>query len=587
MEAIYAIDEPMKTIQAHPAIANPFETALLEGAPATYMALASAGLHATFKPFPTSAAGFGLMANLLYPSDMSRRDGAVFERLVETLLGLEFDFLSQQSPPTSAASNYMRDLGLAHAPFASLAMAGSNSNLAIFWNHLSPPKLFSIAQTALPLACMASNDNAVSALLAAGANPNMIDSGNRPLIFRCERPSTLSLLLEAGADLRQTAIILDERRNPVETSMLAMLVDQVEKGYSRERVKEFKQLALRWAETHPEPNSMAGADVAAAAFKAIAKKNRPTIKECIKSLGEAAGSHRNESGDSLALACARRDLHLEIGLLVDRGADLFEPSTSGESAFGLLLARRPHLSSTYSKNTAADASRADKLIASALQAQPLWIRPSPSGMLPIEAMIDSAKPSDFLLFLEQAEAQGLDMRQRLSSGMDVSCALLLRGCLAQSAEHPSEKRESSTEAACNAILAKLAQSPPQASAEEAKRAFFHQLFKKFTISVANHADWRNGLPAGMLSEPPASRSSARDSLLAIGSEIAHEACELLGRSGLELIAEAYANPSSHNTFKHYLNARQWSLFFSSYERGAMDAQTSSALLEPTKARMRL
>lgn len=584
---MHTTDPAMTTVQAAPA-ANPFEMALLEGAPATYMALASAGLHATFDPFPPAASGCGLMANLLYPSDMSRRDDKASKPLlVHALLGLGFDFLSQQFPPASAASNYMHKLCLAQAPFASLAMA--SSTLGAFWKHLSKAELASIAQTALPLACMASNDEAVAALLAAGADPNMIDTGKSPLIFRCESPSTLSLLLDAGADLRQSTRIVDERRVASEISMLAMLVGQTETGYLRGRVKELKLLALRWAEEHPEPDSVAGADVAAAAFKAIAKKNRPTIKECIKSLGGAAGSYRNEEGASLALACAHRDLHAEIGLLADRGVDLFEPCANGESAFGLLLARRPSLGSSYSRTTAADASRADKLMASALAAKPLWTKPSASGILPIEAILNSATPLDFLRFLEQAIEQGLDMRQRLSSGMDVSCALLLRGCFAQSNESPPANRENSTEAACQAIFAKLAQSPPEESSDESKGAFFHCLFKAPTLTGIKsvNSDWDNRIPAGMLSEPPSSRASARGSLLAMGCRIAHEGCEHLGRHGRELLDEACANPLEHKSFKNYLNAREWSLFFSSYEGGAMDAQTSFTLREPTKARARL
>lgn len=569
------LDSPHMTANPEKTLQNPFETALLEAAPATYAALARAGLGETFNPLPLSARGFGLAANLLDPNNRAAHDASQ-EDLAALLSEMGLDFLSEQEiPQRSPIASCAHQLGLAHAPFASLAMW--HPQRAPFWRMLSPQQLLLISPTALPIACMANNAEAISALLAAGADPNMVDSGGKRIIFRCPRPSTLSILLEAGADLRNTTTITDKHNKAVETSMLSMLVEQDATGYSRDTIKDFKSLALRWAEKNPAVNALRGADVAAAAFKAIAARNRATVKECLKSLGADALLHVNRAGDSLAIACAKADLYIELGLLVDSGADLSEVDLRGNSALGALIARRPFRNNIHSKTTAADAARANKLSGGDLAAGFDWAKASPSGALLIEPMIYAATPQDLLAHIEQALLQGLDMRKPLSFGMDMACSLLLRGCLMRHAQGFSEKGKAANEHACNAISSFLNRFPPEESSLQSKEAFVANLFELAARNPITNADWPN-VADGSFAEMSRSHEISRDSLLLLGSKIAHEGCESLGRRGA-------AFPARDST--PFVDARQRSLFHSSYERGAIEAQISSGALPPRRARARL
>lgn len=416
---------------------NPFETALLEGSPLTYLSMAKAGLSSSFNPLPLTHDGYGLVANFL-----STHPGSSPTELCQTLLDFGLDPCQLQSWAASRhcmAWHYAtNELDMVAAPLASLAIGSRNAGFDPFWQTLSPEKLATLADSAFPIACMSDHIPAMTALIQAGASVNMTDSQGMPLVARCSSPASLALLLDAGADLRAPL----PRPHPKSTA--TTVHEALINTHSTDaNAKAMRLMALSWVASHP-PAEDPMAELARAAFKALANKNKEGARRCVMAMGTSALTQRDGQGDSLAVKAAMTDQFIEVGRLLNLGADPYEVMASGRSLLGELFAQHHLLSLKYGRT--ADQHRVTSLLGaleSKRKYQPVpWTRKGPGGATLLESLIGRLPLPLFLSRLSLAHHAGLDLREPTSLGMDFPCRLAIHALFQSPWFHMIESRVS-------------------------------------------------------------------------------------------------------------------------------------------------
>lgn len=418
-----------------PAAINPFLAALREGAPLTYLTMLDAGLGTQFDPLPVNAQGHGFLSSML---NCSTHEQGVELCARWAALGVDSTALQQrpdhaaQGPAWNGVSQCLSaEQVSAGVPLASLAISYGRPHFSSLWRDLTPESLLAISDSALPLAVQTDNSPALTALLAAGANPNMLDGEKTPVVFRALTPENLSLLLEAGADLRARApegVYLSGRRVPAEgVSVHESIMMSSSLDY---RARELRVLALAWLKAHP-PAQDPDSDLAQAAFEAIARKSKQSTRACLQSLGARAVGRLNTAGDSLAICCAVQGNFLDTARLIKLGTNPFEITPSGRSLWGEIK----RSANKMDPNTWKTAERTQKIRATKIlndfenprtRPTPIpWTLQSASGSTLLETLIGTTPLAEFLGWAETAFAAGLDPRAPLSDGMDLSSRLAL------------------------------------------------------------------------------------------------------------------------------------------------------------------
>lgn len=411
----------MTTLEAPPS--NPFLAALSDGAALTYLSMLNAGLAERFDPLPRAASGLGLVSSLL--SSPLPNHGA---ELCAAMLALGLDATDEQELPHShhnIAWHWTRnELGRESAPLASLAIASRSKCYEPLWQALRADQLRKIGSTALPLALLSENLDALGALLAAGVDPSAPDAAGIPPAARCKSPEAFQKMVDHGANLRATL----PATYPY-TGSDTLLDWILSKDGHAAAAKGMREIAVAWAEAHP-PLGAPWTDLAASAFKALREDNKDSARRCVLAMGARAPEQLDESGERLALLAARHENYPELGRLLGLGADPFEVSPAGESPWSLVLANRFGKDQCHSWGHRAQSEKADRFLehlSTKRKYKPIpWMRLNAQGIGLLESLIANAPMPQFLAHAQSAFALGLDPRAALSSGMDISCDMALR-----------------------------------------------------------------------------------------------------------------------------------------------------------------
>lgn len=397
---------------------NPFESAMRSASTEVYLSMARAGLGTQFNPLPVNEHGESLAAHMMQnPHPL----------LAKTLADFGLSFLVECEWPEqmSRVSFSMRQLGFSSAPLAAIALASDWRGLEAFWRDLSSRDLVSIATKALPLACYLGSETAVKTLLDAGADPNMLVPGGNPVASLALSPQTLSLLIDAGADLRIP--LVDSPEPSCATAMDLLLRDKSLRPDS----KELRALVLRWSLDHPLPEALPGENMARMAFEALEKKNKDVARTCITALGAGAGAHRNASGQTLLTCALSASNYIEANRLLSFGMDPYEQDASGASAWALLIAAKSKNTRPYGRGSisSSDCDRISNLLDSLQSKRKYrsipWGRRSKNGHLLIESLLGCVPLPDIPDLLNKSLNEGFSMDATLSSGLSVASAILL------------------------------------------------------------------------------------------------------------------------------------------------------------------
>lgn len=475
---------------------NPFAAALREGAALTYLAMLDAGLAAQFDPLPTEPSGLGLLSAMLSES------GQLGIEVCKRWMKMGVDATAAQRKPDwgaqgqawNAASQCMDVHGEgADLPLATLAIGARREAFAPLWRSLPADKLRSISPSALPLAVQTDNLEALGALLAAGADPNLRGETNAPVSLLAQTPEALRLLLDAGADLRERAPggrflngrLVPEGGRAAHESILG--------GTSHEaKDRAMRELALAWLKAHP-PADDPDSDLAAAAFDAVERGSRDARKR-VEILGARAIERRDAAGDTLAIRCAVRKNFVEAARLIKLGADPFEVAPSGRSLLGeLSRSLETYGSNVWQSAERAQRDRCSKLLASiqagrrGARAEIPWTRRSASGATLLESLLGTSPLVEFLGRSESAEAAGLDPRSPLSDGMDLSCRLALH--LALESPWTGRYPPSAATRASTLVMDYLELHPLSACGQSALAAFARVFARTCQTQTLDGAQW--------------------------------------------------------------------------------------------------
>lgn len=403
-----------------PAASNLFETALREGAGLTYAAMLSAGLADSHNPLPTDENGLGLAALAL-----DCHSGA--QELCASLLLSNIDTMAPHALPRSIEIRHCASaMGIQSAPLASLAIASNRDEFSPMWNMLSNESLVLLADSALPMAAYSNNLTAAKALLAAGANPNVIDKTGTPACARCKSSAMLALFAQSGADLR-APIPSQSPQQP--SSVLELILGTASNSAEPKAMREF---AAEWARAHQDNKGAPGDDLARSAFSALSSGNKDSARRCIAALGQTAASRRDAEGFSmLARACQHGNL-AEATKLLDMGADPYEPTPDGRSPWGMLLSHRGRQGqSIYGDRTLQErASSLCQTLSSKRKFKNVpWTKTWTNGWTTLGTLAGSCEAYEFALFSEKASAEGLAPNAPIGPhGLGAQLTLLL-ACL--------------------------------------------------------------------------------------------------------------------------------------------------------------
>jgi hypothetical protein len=451
-----------------PPPANPFLAALAEGASMTYLSMLNAGLSNAFDPLPRADSGLGLIASLLNrPLDPD--NGA---KLCLAMLALGLNPTDEQELPRhqhNIAWHWTSDqLGRHSAPLASLAIATRRECFTTFWTALDSAGWAKIADSALPLALLSDNLPALDAMLLAGVDPNTPCPMALPAAVHCQSPEALQRMIDAGSDLRQA--LPKERRFKHSETLLDWLITK--DGLSVAN-KAMRDMAVAWASAHPclgDPM----AELAASAFKALADGNKDSARRCILAMGESAVLRRDQQGNSLLYASVCSRNFPETSRLLALGADPFEVSPLGQSAWGALLAFQRQEGGANAWRTRTLTEKANKLIEhiqTKRKYKPIpWALINAQGFSLLESLIATCPIHDFIGHAHSAFALGAHAREPRSNGMDLSCALLFKAICSSDWITPRQRGFASTDDAKQAITDFLTLYPVAHSAPESKAA---------------------------------------------------------------------------------------------------------------------
>lgn len=454
---------------------NPFRTALLEGAAATYLALLRAGLAERFDPLPTTPEGLGLFASMLD----SRASAFDLVDLCRAAMALGLDPAQEQARPewrafSGASWGYLDDGSggdpPSKAPLASLAIGSRNPAFEPFWREIPAAALAALALTAMPVAVESDNVEAIRLLCAAGVSPDSHDSEGRPAPARARSPEALTVLIEAGSDLFAPfpwalARLWPSHSHP--TTVHEAIISRSGEGVAN---KSMRELAVAWVASRPESDAVLALGLSAA--KAIESDNRDAARRCVAALGTRALTCLTGEGDTLATLAARCGNFTEVSRLLAMGADPFEVAPSGRSVRGEVSRwagpsdrrRNSHHAREKAQNLLDGLARKRKY-------QPVpWDRKNAGGATLLSSLAGALTIPEFLGVAETAFALGASPRDEAFSGMDLPCRITLHLIVKSSWMRSLKSFSFDPEAGVEAAEDFLAAHPPALSSQASKAA---------------------------------------------------------------------------------------------------------------------
>jgi hypothetical protein len=411
---------------------NPFAAACVEGSALTYLALAGAGLEASFDPLPRDERGF-FLAGLMF----SAGSGDIARQAIHRMLAFGLEPAARCAVPERGHGfgGPRDELAAQGAPLASLAMGLRWDWAQALWKNLPVEKMLACAPDGLPLACAANNLEALAALAKAGADPNVRDAAGMPAMAHCRDPQALALLIEAGADLRTPFPQKDWSGN-------AHLLDKLlgEKSQTSE-MKALRALAVDWAKAHPGAGETSSQTLAVAAFEALARGNKAAARSCVLALGVDAARHRDAQGASLLTAAVRAKNIPEANRLLGLGCDPFETLPTGDSPWGMMLGLLK--AARASRSNWSERERIESALANIESKPKRRAIPWTSSDAPALAWSIAKECSceDAAARLGAAFVAGLDPRAPWPNGLDASCFFAARAIGSAGSQNDINARE--------------------------------------------------------------------------------------------------------------------------------------------------